>query len=71
MRKAKIEEMDSLDETDRLVMRSKVKQWVELASITITILVTGQEDRLDVPGPEGQYSNPPTISFLPFVRSCS
>ena len=40
MRKTKFEEMDSLAETDRLVM---VKQWIELASIPITIAVTGRE----------------------------
>ena len=34
---------------------------------------TGQSDVSDggirVPGPEDHYSNPPTMSFIPFVRS--
>ena len=35
--------------------------------------LTGQSGVSDggirVPGPEDQYSNPPTMSFIPFVRS--
>ena len=44
MRKTKVEEMDSLAETDRLVMKQQGKQWIQLASIAIIIVVAGRED---------------------------
>ena len=40
--------LDSLSKTERLLWSSKVKQWIEQASIVITIILTGRKiDRED------------------------
>ena len=50
MQRKKAKKTDSFFKVEQLLWSSKKKQWIELASIVITIVVTGQEDnknRLD------------------------
>ena len=44
MRKKKMEKINPLSKTEQLLMEKQGKQWIGQASITIILIVTGQED---------------------------